>query len=410
MTSGKAVTREFTREEFYDFVWSAPATKLAKEIGCSDVMIGKICKSYDIPKPYLGYWARLAHGKKPERIKLPKNDDPSLQTLCFHKHPELEVTVDKPPRASEYDDDILQMLVKAKQLGQVEVPKTLRKPHRLVAELIERFKFEQIPWEKRPSDSPIMDRTSLVVQVSNGEHRRACRIMNALIKRIEDVGGKIEVRSKDYRGSETVVIFGDEEAARIRLREKHNQVRTENKDAEYSWQKKFRTDLVPSGILMFDEGPSSFGTPLLKDKKDSQIENRLGDLVIKLIDRTGEKRLQRREQDMLTRRRQAAEEVERQVLEAEKLRQLEAERIAAEKEKRIDYLMRLVTSQQQAKQIREFVENARTVIGERDMPTEVVEAKEELLSWAIEYADSIDPLRDILSYPERPQSIKLNPK
>ena len=70
----------------------------------------------------------------------------------------------------------------------------------------------------------------------------------------------------------------------------------------------------------------------------------------------------------------------------------------------------MVTSQQQAKQIREFVENARTVIGERDMPTEVVEAKEELLSWAIEYADSIDPLRDILSYPERPQSIKLNPK
>ena len=81
MTSSKAVTREFTREEFYDFVWSAPATKLAKEIGCSDVMIGKICKSYDIPKPYLGYWARLAHGKKPERIKLPKNDDKFTNTL-----------------------------------------------------------------------------------------------------------------------------------------------------------------------------------------------------------------------------------------------------------------------------------------------------------------------------------------
>lgn len=33
----------FSREQFYEKIWSAPATQLAKEIGLSDVMIGKIC-------------------------------------------------------------------------------------------------------------------------------------------------------------------------------------------------------------------------------------------------------------------------------------------------------------------------------------------------------------------------------
>jgi len=62
----------FTREQFYEKVWSVPATKVAAEFGISDVMVGKICKSYNIPKPYLGYWAKLEHGKKPKRTPLPK--------------------------------------------------------------------------------------------------------------------------------------------------------------------------------------------------------------------------------------------------------------------------------------------------------------------------------------------------
>ena len=72
---GEEIT--FTREQFYEKVWSSPATKIAKELGCSDVMIGKICKSYDVPKPYLGYWAKLEYGKDPKKTPLPKNGDPN---------------------------------------------------------------------------------------------------------------------------------------------------------------------------------------------------------------------------------------------------------------------------------------------------------------------------------------------
>lgn len=61
------VARVFTREEFYELVWSKPMTHLAKEFAISDVALHKICKKHDIPNPPLGWWAKKAAGKKVKR-------------------------------------------------------------------------------------------------------------------------------------------------------------------------------------------------------------------------------------------------------------------------------------------------------------------------------------------------------
>ncbi len=55
--------RRFTRQEFYDLVWSKPITHIAKDFGLSDVAIHKICKKNGVPNPPLGYWAKKASGK-----------------------------------------------------------------------------------------------------------------------------------------------------------------------------------------------------------------------------------------------------------------------------------------------------------------------------------------------------------
>ncbi|MBN8849620.1 MAG: hypothetical protein BGO24_17995 [Sphingomonas sp. 67-36] len=62
----------FTREEFYDLVWSKPMTHLAKEFALSDVALHKICKKHDIPNPPLGWWAKKAAGKTVKQTPLPK--------------------------------------------------------------------------------------------------------------------------------------------------------------------------------------------------------------------------------------------------------------------------------------------------------------------------------------------------
>jgi hypothetical protein len=59
------------RSELYEKVWSAPMTKLAKELGISDVGLAKACRRHDVPAPPRGYWAKLAAGHKPPRTPLP---------------------------------------------------------------------------------------------------------------------------------------------------------------------------------------------------------------------------------------------------------------------------------------------------------------------------------------------------
>ncbi|MBA4000159.1 hypothetical protein [Brevundimonas sp.] len=65
------MSRTFTREEFYELVWSKPMTQLANEFALSDVALHKICRKHGIPNPPLGWWAKKAAGKPVERTPLP---------------------------------------------------------------------------------------------------------------------------------------------------------------------------------------------------------------------------------------------------------------------------------------------------------------------------------------------------
>lgn len=59
------------RAELYSLVWEKPIVHVAKQFGISDVGLRKICVKHAIPTPPLGYWAKLAHGKKVTRPALP---------------------------------------------------------------------------------------------------------------------------------------------------------------------------------------------------------------------------------------------------------------------------------------------------------------------------------------------------
>ena len=63
---------QLTREQLYEKVWSAPTTQVSAEMGISDVSPAKRCKKLNVPKPSLGYWAKV--GK----------DSVELTAKCFH--------------------------------------------------------------------------------------------------------------------------------------------------------------------------------------------------------------------------------------------------------------------------------------------------------------------------------------
>ena len=60
-----------TREELYNLVWSTPASTAAVRLGISDVYLGRVCRSLDVPKPPRGYWRRRAVGQVSLKPALP---------------------------------------------------------------------------------------------------------------------------------------------------------------------------------------------------------------------------------------------------------------------------------------------------------------------------------------------------
>jgi hypothetical protein len=73
---------KFTRQALYDLVWSKSTVQIAKDFGISDVALAKVCKKHQIPKPPLGYWARVQNGhpvKKTPLVKIPALDEKEIE-------------------------------------------------------------------------------------------------------------------------------------------------------------------------------------------------------------------------------------------------------------------------------------------------------------------------------------------
>ena len=69
----KAHRRTLSREALFSLVWEKPMTKVALELGISDVAVRKICVKHKIPRPPQGHWAAA-------RPKSPPASLPSVPT------------------------------------------------------------------------------------------------------------------------------------------------------------------------------------------------------------------------------------------------------------------------------------------------------------------------------------------
>lgn len=76
------------RSDLYRLVWETPVTKLAKELGVSDVGLAKACRRHSIPLPARGHWAKVAAGHEVRRAALPVlKDDPEIVLKPATKDP-----------------------------------------------------------------------------------------------------------------------------------------------------------------------------------------------------------------------------------------------------------------------------------------------------------------------------------
>lgn len=343
------------RDTLYREVWERPISKVAKDYGLSDRGLAKICARLAVPTPPRGYWAKLESGEKPRIPALPEAKG----------RVEESVEIRAPSPRSEVD--LIPEPV-------VLVADNLRGIHPLVKATQEDLAEGHVDTHGRLHS---WNQQGLDVRVSKSQVNRALRILNALVRKLEEMGLTVEVSKPGGREHESWVVI-DGEKVQLKLRELSRMIRDPKPDRYGS----VRCTYEPTGRLelrMNEYIRTGFINRIQDRPPKKTIESQLGRFIVGLHACGQALRRRSLEHEENQRRWEIARREE-----AERAR-LEAYRGWLRKE-----LVRQATAHQEARLIREFLtalEVQKGRVGEQD---------DDLawLAWARAEAEDIDPVRN----------------
>ena len=346
-------SRTVTRQELFDQVWLEPMTKLAPKYGLSDVGLAKVCKKHQIPKPPVGHWAKLAHGKASPKPKLPKLDAAHLEEIHFTRSAEASTN-----RAEKEEVNIPEIVVRD----------DLRGSHKLVTQACASLQAAAL------DDRGVLKATSrdgLQISVTKKSLTRALRILNALMLHWESAGGTVTASDNGVcfsRDDDGVTLSISE---RVRRHEKQKQTRYFK---EYTYE--------PTGHLTI----SLYGLGVGRrsnwsDGKIQRLETLLGEVVVNLERGVSYERTRRLDNECAKRQNHAVQKIR------------EARKAIKEQEsERIQHLDGCVDRWIRATQIRSYL----AALDDKLANIEVQPADQDKFPkwrlWAQWYADSVCPI------------------
>ena len=366
---------QFSRQELYNLVWTEPMSVLSKKFGLSDVGMSKACRRANIPIPERGYWNKVYAGKAVMKAQFPiRGLGQSDNVFIGGNHWERpKIDLEKGPPI--FDEPLEMVIARAKSiLSKITIPKTLSKPHSLIAKLLAADEVRKAKNSPYSWDGPIFD--------SPWEKRRL-RILNAIFSALQQAGCKSDIRDKEAK--EVSCVVSDQKLG-ITLGPL-NQKQREN------WKRGTFNESAAKELMLEvyqykdfpREVPNSWA-----DSQDKTLEDQLQEIVLGLLV-LGE--MQYRYHEMyiyecrLEEKRKAEAEAQRQREELERKRQEEIKRAL---EKKRAHLAEEATNWQTANNIRAFVAAMENHPDLRN-PSKSA-AFQQWQAWALSEADRIDPL------------------
>ena len=367
----------FKRDELYNEVWSMPMSKLAKNYTISDVGLAKICKKMNIPVPPRGYWAKKSAGKKTVIIPLPQETKSTINEYDHYCNESSNVVKET---GNTYCNEL-----EITRLKGIKISRTSLKYHPLV-EHARKYLLSEKPNPQYPIITPFGEVISLKVSIKNMD--RGLRIMDTIIKNIEELGGRIELDKQRYNPllCNTYAVIHEEKIA-FSLREKfelkkHIPTKDELKKMnQYSWDRPPENDHVPSNkfILEIDE----YGIGLQQKWQDTptaSLDDKLGDFIIGLLKIAPY--IKQRRLDEIERERKQQEENDR--------RRKEQARIE-EEQRKIKILESHLDMYAKTGQINTYIEVFEKTFNSVSCSPERKEVLLRWIGWVKEYRDKINP-------------------
>jgi len=161
------MTKNISREALYELVWSKPMTSVAKDLGISDVMLGKMCKEQLVPRPPRGYWANLGSDKKRAVYVKPKLPDLFQKKNDFNQWVLDDCKLRESLRTDKFDPD--------------DLNDPVREPHPPFMETLPQFR------ERMAREMPVLPNIE------------AFKVMHPLIRTINEADLQLEEAHKKDR-------------------------------------------------------------------------------------------------------------------------------------------------------------------------------------------------------------------
>lgn len=363
-------TVSFTRSELFEKVWATPLLKLAREIGVSDVALGKACRRAAIPLPGRGYWAKPAEARRIP--SLPAIADPARTTIEFQ-------VLDVPPLESR-------IATPKVRRERIEVPETLDdKLHPLVA------KTRKCAHKRAVKEGRLVLDFSqaLHVRISPDVLDRVLRLLDSLIKASE---------AKGYRWSITpegeTVIECDGESMAVELKERLPRREVPRKPmppqrrSRHGWSPNLsyldytsRYEWASTNDLSFhiDEYISGSAQRTWNDTRHSRLEEKL-DLILAGLPVAAAGLKAKREEN----------EAWRRNYEEERRREREEARRAETQRRLRKRLVLAMQDWERASRLHHFCDAVEARC--RDLDSAQRDIATTWLAWAREQADALDPL------------------
>lgn len=378
MVDGELV--EMTREELYEKVWSVPSIKLCKEFGFSDVALAKLCKKHRVPKPPLGYWAKVQNGQAVKRPPLSKIYDSRLE----------KVRITKSTSSLDDSDPIFGAISQAEEIlkEKVIVHESLDDLHALAASTL------KICRDSKADSNGLIEAgaDSLDISVSPNLLERAVKLYSALLRTVEKVGGSATI--KRINGKQVTSILLSGELVQIRLEEQLDSRQKEltpkqiKEREKRPWMyKDVELEYFPSGKLKFQiiEGSGLGYRTKWQDTEAAPLEKSLNAFINGIL-----RAIQLEKAERLKKERR-----EREWAEARKLEEDKKNR-ADDLKRRVYDLAEKVEEWEKSRKLTEYLEVLEHSWVEKNGPIEPQSEFAEWLVWARKYASLLDPVSSIV--------------
>ena len=375
---------ELTREELYEKVWSTPGTKLAEELGISDVAITKRCKKLNVPRPSRGYWAKLAAGKKPRKLPLPPTQDEVF------------------------------MKTAVQSVGnELSLPESTESLHELAAALIAKIKKAHVDSDKRASFYG--DRTLPEVKVTKAQAERAAQAVHVILQKVEPLGITFRKAQSSYGPA---YFQKSHDRLYLKIEEEMIEKTPTARRSRYSgYGYGLREEKVPSGRLIFSLKTDRYGSSDEKeftesekqplDKVLARVVNEIRSHYVAAQKRRKAEAIQREKDRIESEIRHKKYLEERAIQEAEEAKKNHAKALKKTAKKRQDDFLK-------ASEWWRMYESANTFIvacehrWKESQSGELTSEQVEWITWARNISNDLSPFA--LGYPEPSKDGAFNPE